>query len=114
MIRKQQPPQKTERRSGSNSVKEPLAVGTTFELPGAAGAFPLGIVGESRRQAVLRCLAGDRRSRGEFVVFDAAIVPEPNNLYDPNAIAVHIKGGSQVGYLSRDDAAAFRRRPPID
>jgi hypothetical protein len=83
------------------------AVGTTIELPGSGGGFPIGIVGESRRQSVLRALGGDRRSRDEMVVFEAAVVPEPTNSYDPNAIAIYIKDGSQVGYLSREDAVAY-------
>ena len=36
----------------------------------------------------------------------AALVPEPENPHDPNAIKVTI-GGTLVGYLSRDDAVRY-------
>jgi hypothetical protein len=83
-------------------------VGVTIELPGAGSSFPVGIVGESRRQGVLRALGGDRRRRNETVIFRAALVPEPNNPYDPNAIAVYIEGGAQIGYLAKEDAVDYR------
>src|SRR5205823_252236 len=37
----------------------------------------------------------------------AVLVPDPSNPYDPNAIEVRIEG-ILVGYLSREDAAAYR------
>jgi len=36
------------------------------------------------------------------------LVPEPTNEHDSNAVRVHIHGGAQVGYLSREDAIAYR------
>lgn len=36
----------------------------------------------------------------------AELVPEPTNLHDPNAVQVHIDG-MQVGWLPREDAAAW-------
>jgi hypothetical protein len=54
-------------------------------------------------------LGGERRLRGEPVFFIAALVPDPKNAYDPDAIGVYIsQGGPRVGYLSRDDAAQYR------
>jgi hypothetical protein len=85
-----------------------LPVGTTIELPGARGLFPVQVVGESHCQAALRALGGDRRLRGEQVVFTAALLPDPKNPYDENAIGVHISGGARVGYLSRGDAVEYR------
>lgn len=37
----------------------------------------------------------------------AILVPEPQNQYDPNAVAVLV-GGLKVGYLSREDAALYQ------
>jgi hypothetical protein len=53
-------------------------------------------------------LGGARRLRGEDVIFTAALVPDPQNAYDPYAIRVYIKGGTRVGYLSREDAKEYR------
>jgi hypothetical protein len=89
-------------------AEEPLSVGTTIELPGHGRVFAIHVVGESHRQAALKALSGDRRLRGEYVAFTAALVPEPQNAYDPNAIAVYISGGTRVGYLSREDAEEYR------
>jgi hypothetical protein len=65
-------------------------------------------VGESHRQVALRAFGGSKRSAGEEVFFTAALVPEPTNRYDPNAVKVHIQGGAHVGYLSAEDAAEYR------
>ncbi len=43
--------------------------------------------------------------------FKAALIPEPTNKYDPNAIGIYLWAGgawSLAGYLSRDDAAAYQ------
>lgn len=54
------------------------------------------------RQAVIAQLAG-----GEPV----KIVPEPDNRYDPNALAIHValpgNGIQHIGYVPRDLAADF-------
>lgn len=39
----------------------------------------------------------------------AVLIFENTNRYDPDAVKVEIKG-QQVGYLSRGDAKAFRKR----
>ena len=65
-------------------------------------------VGEASYQSALIAICGSKR--WERVAFDciAALVPEPNNPHDPNAIAVQVEG-RLVGYLSRADARAYRR-----
>jgi collagen type III alpha len=75
---------------------------------GSGDGFTIGIVGESYRQGALHDLAGSPLQRGEHVTFIAALIPKPENPYDPNAIRVDIQGGAQVGYLSRDDAVRYR------
>lgn len=59
-------------------------------------------VGTSHYQDALLELsgrAGEEAIRAEKI---AALVPEPDNEYDPNAIAVHIDG-RLVGYLAREE-----------
>ena len=85
-----------------------IQVGTTFELAGSSSdGFPVAVVGESYRQSTLKALAGPQRMAGDEVIFTAALVPDPANVHDPNAVQVHIHKGSQVGFLSREDAAAY-------
>lgn len=60
------------------------------------------IVGESNYQPMLRRVAKQGRS------FQALLIPEPHNPYDPNAIAVWAEGGGPIGYLSRDNALEYR------
>lgn len=63
-------------------------------------------VGESNYQPALTKLCGS--DRWEEVRFEciAALVPEPSNRYDPNAVMVQCDG-HLVGYLSRGDAIAY-------
>lgn len=70
--------------------------------------FAIAIVGESYRQVALRKLAGKRLKQGAEVTFTAELEAEPTNPYDENAVLVRISGGAQIGYLSRDDAIAYR------
>lgn len=83
------------------------------------------VVGESYRQDALlrvatRCtgcgpyldeLSGYARSRAEEDLegrwFRAALLREPDNPVDANAIAVHAVGVGHIGYLSREDAIAY-------
>jgi len=70
----------------------------------------MAVVGESRRQTALRNLSAGRRERYEQVHFTVVLRAEPDNEYDPNAIAVHIQsGGAMVGYLAREDAEAYQQ-----
>jgi hypothetical protein len=66
------------------------------------------VVGESHYQDALR--ATREVCDGEFEgrpAFTAALVPEPQNPFDENAIAVWGPRG-RLGYLSRDDALEYR------
>ena len=42
----------------------------------------------------------------------AALVPEPDNPFDADAVAVWVDGRHQVGYLARDNAARYA--PKLD
>lgn len=74
------------------------------------GLFPLAAVGESNYQTALwRAVGGVSPDRIRHYV-TAALVTEPDNPYDVNAIAVLVPandGYDLVGYLSRDDAEEY-------
>ncbi len=65
------------------------------------------VVGESHYQDALRalvqqCVPGmDGRPS-----FTAALVPEPDNVHDRHAIALHASTG-KIGYLTREDAVRY-------
>jgi hypothetical protein len=65
------------------------------------------VVGESHRQDNLWELVGGRTMHPVHHSVVAVLVPEPDNPYDANAIAVHI-GGRMVGFLPRETAARYR------
>jgi hypothetical protein len=79
----------------------------TTEATLYSGHDTLEVVGESHYQVALWQIVGGRRPDPVRHEVDAVIVPDPSNRYDPNAIEVRIDG-SLVGYLSREDAAAYR------
>jgi len=66
------------------------------------------VVGESHCQDALRALAG-RCVSGEDgrPSFTANLIPEPENAFDENAVAVYGPTG-RVGYLAREDAERYR------
>lgn len=70
------------------------------------GGFPRGIVGESFCQEALAKLCGGHNREGHELEVFAALVPEPGNSYDPNAVQVQIDGMA-VGYLSKEDAPRY-------
>lgn len=63
-------------------------------------------VGESQYQDAIDKFVG-RRPEGHNDIVDAAMVWEPKNQYDPNAVAVQI-GGRTCAYLARADAKRYR------
>jgi hypothetical protein len=79
----------------------------TLEATLYPGDDPVEVVGESRYQDALWKIVGGRHADPVRYETEAVLEPEPDNPYDPNAIKVLI-GGAVVGYLSREDAAAFR------
>jgi hypothetical protein len=63
---------------------------------------PLDIVsGESHYQPALQKVAGPPRHGGWLVACEAELRREPDNSYDPDAVAVVI-AGSKVGYINAD------------
>ncbi|HEY3560641.1 MAG TPA: HIRAN domain-containing protein [Kribbella sp.] len=70
------------------------------------GDEDLEVVGESRYQEALWSLSGAQVGQSVRCAVAAVLVPEPQNAYDPNAVAVAIEG-HRVGYLDRSTAAAY-------
>lgn len=71
------------------------------------GDVDLEVVGEANYQEDLWSICGGRSRERVRVDVVVALVPEPSNPYDSNAISIQIDG-RVVGYLSRDDAKVFR------
>jgi hypothetical protein len=65
------------------------------------------IVGEGSYQRDLEEIAGGKKEEGVNLLVLAALVPEPDNPYDRNAIAVQIDERT-VGYLDREKALAYQ------
>jgi hypothetical protein len=96
--------------------------GDSVELDTAAYLFePTGrarvdVVGEGSYQGTLERVGGGKTIDGmQIRDHTAVLLPEPANPYDPNAVRVVIASSSKagrVGYLSREDAVAYR--PIID
>ena len=73
-----------------------------------SGKFPIKVVGESFYEDNLRYLCGRAEDHMRQLAKTAVLTLEGDNPYDRNAIRVEIDG-LQVGHLSREDAARFRR-----
>lgn len=67
---------------------------------------PFDIVGESKFQTEIESIAGPKTVDGANVQIPAFLMPEPENPFDPNAVAIVI-ADKTVGYLSRDDNEEF-------
>ena len=67
---------------------------------------PLGVVGESQYRDAIENAVG-RRAEGHQDIVDAAMVWEPSNPYDANAVAIQIEGRT-CGYLARANAKRYR------
>lgn len=78
----------------------------TVEATLYTGGETLEVVGESHYQEALWTLVGGRRTEPVRSEAYAVLVPDPDNRFDADAIEVRIDG-QIVGYLSREDAAAY-------
>lgn len=68
------------------------------------GTFPIEVIGESHYFKNLRKIAGPNDDDDVEVITTGYLVPEPNNLNDPNAIRVDVDQLT-VGHLPRPAAA---------
>lgn len=69
----------------------------------------LDVVGESHYQDTLEREAGGRTDESADIACMALLIPQTNNKYDPNAVAVVI-GEEVVGYLPRHQARRVQPR----
>lgn len=69
----------------------------------------LKIVGESHYQEALEQIVGGRTEESADFEVDVSLIPENDNPYDPNAVAVEIDGET-VGYLSKASAKKYRAK----
>lgn len=67
----------------------------------------LDVVGESHYQDALHEICGGRTSDGADHLCTASLVPEPDNIYDENAVAVVIDG-QKVGHLAKPMARGLQ------
>jgi hypothetical protein len=68
--------------------------------------YSVSVAGESFYRAAIE-RAVRRRPEGHRTIIHAALVWEPNNKYDSNAIAVQL-GGATCGHFPREEARAYR------
>lgn len=67
------------------------------------------VVGEAFREAEVTAALGRRPRLDDEIeeVFEALLVPEPDNPHDTNAVSVRVKG-HVIGYQDRDAAQVYR------
>jgi hypothetical protein len=80
---------------------------TGFEAVDLTGDERIAVVGESNYQDELSRVAGPKQPGGVKLTVRAVLMREPDNPYDPNAVAIFLDGAGKVGYLSRDDAVEY-------
>ncbi|HEX4690656.1 MAG TPA: HIRAN domain-containing protein [Solirubrobacteraceae bacterium] len=84
---------------------------TAPELPiqDVSGEDRLRVTGAPHYQEALAAASGPKRSGGVTDRRPFALVAEPDNPHDPQAIAVHLEGGAKIGYLPREEAQRYGR-----
>jgi hypothetical protein len=90
------------------SARRPPEPQTSLNGVDVSGDDRVAVVGESHYQPELAAIAGPKRPGGVEVEAQAVLVPEPDNEFDPNAVAIYLNGGGKVGYLSREDAIDYQ------
>lgn len=80
-----------------------------YYLPGKDSWHNFDVVGEAFREAEVTAALGRRPRLDEEIeeVFEALLVPEPDNPHDSNAVSVRVHG-HVIGYLDRDAAQMYR------
>lgn len=73
----------------------------------SAGPGFLGVSGESHYQDALK--AAKQSKTGSEPTFEATLIAEPSNTFDPNAVAVIISPFGRVGYVPKAVAERFRK-----
>lgn len=91
-------PRTVTKRNSARTTAKPKKLPTELDV---AGESQTNDDGTDRQRVIARCKEGD----------SVRLVREPRNAYDKNAVAVVTSKG-QIGYLSREDAAAVA--PALD
>ena len=100
-----QPWRTGERVVSEFSIGGVLAGSSSIEM--SAGPGFLGVSGESHYQDALKAA---KQSKAEFEpTFEATLVAEPSNEFDPNAVAVIIAPFGKVGYVPEVVAERFQK-----
>ncbi|TCN32804.1 hypothetical protein EV644_1242 [Kribbella orskensis] len=97
-----------DRLRGRAAGQGAMQAATTPQVQVLGGDDDLEVVGESNYQSALWAICGERLGERVRYTITAVLVPEPENAYDPNAIAVLI-AGQIVGYLDRQTAGLYIR-----
>jgi hypothetical protein len=100
-----QPWRTGERLVSEFSIDGVLAVSSSIEM--SAGPGFLGVSGESHHQDALKAA---KQSKTDFEpTFEATLIAEPSNVFDPNAVAVIIAPFGKVGYVPKVAAERFQK-----
>ena len=101
---------RTESASVSSETSQQRGTRTGYLLLGADGYPNTEVAGEFARTDSIHRAIGRKPKRDEEIELTdlvAALVPEPSNPHDANAVMVQING-QHVGYLEKEDAARYR------
>ena len=98
------------RRASEAAAAHQRGLDRQYWLIRGQGSMVFDIVGESFHASAIASLVGGfpRRDSEVEAVHVAQIVPEPNNPHEKNALSIRING-MVVGYISRDEVAAYRK-----
>ena len=99
-------PSPAQRAALNESFNSEVNTETVEHLKGE-GFFDLACVGESFRIHNLLKIVGPPQPDFVELQFIATLIPENNNRYDRNAVAVYVEG-QHVAYLDRDTAEDYR------
>ena len=70
--------------------------------------FTFEVVGELHHQEALARIVGGRREAPDLFSRDGGADAEPDNPFDPNAIAVRVDGET-IAYIKRQENVSFAR-----
>ena len=97
-------------RTYDEPLPAPPSADASPSPPGESPTLPWGsmvqVVGESHYAESFHAICGPPNKLGYSVDALAELRPEPENPYDPNAVAVFVQG-QKVGHLSREDARRY-------
>jgi hypothetical protein len=93
---------------GSNSEDKQITAIDAGSLGGTGRRRKIEVVGEYYHETELIKIAGRKTRQSANIETTAALVPDPKNRHDGNAVEVRIDG-RLVAYLSREQAVGYHR-----